>query len=230
MDALLYDKIYKSKNYSAESEALHRHIQAAFAGASTLLDVACGTGRHLEFLGRHYRAEGLDLDQDLLVGAKERCPEMEFYQADMRKFNLGKGFDAITCLFSAIGYLPSVGELEQTLRTLSSHLNPGGVLLIERWIYPEDWQESHVGAAFVDEPDLKIARMHVSKREGRVSVMHFHYMIATPGGVEESDDVDKLYLFSHEEYMSAFEKAGLQVSYEPGFGRGLYLGKKGERE
>jgi SAM-dependent methyltransferase len=151
---------------------------------------------------------------------------MEFYQADMRKFNLGKGFDAITCLFSAIGYLPSVGELEQTLRTLSTHLNPGGVLLIERWIYPEDWEEGHVAAAFVDEPDLKIARMHVSKREGRVSVMHFHYMIASPDGIEESDDMHKLYLFSHQEYVSAFEKAGLKVNLDPSFGRGLYVGKK----
>lgn len=227
MDALLYDKIYKSKNYSSESEVIHRHIQAAAPGAHTLLDVACGTGRHLEFLQRHYLAEGLDLDQDLLVGAKERCSGLEFYQADMRKFNLGKGFDAITCLFSAIGYLPSVGELEQTLRTLTSHLNPGGVLLIERWVYPENWEEGHVGATFVDEPEFKVARMHVSKREGKVSVMHFHFMIATPVGIEESDEVHKLYLFSHEEYLNAFKKAGLEVSYDPNFGRGLYMGKKG---
>ena len=227
MDAPLYDKIYKSKNYSAEADAIHQHIQAAFPGAHTLLDAACGTGRHLEFLQRHYQAEGLDLDQDLLVGAKERCPGLEFYQADMRKFNLGKSFDAITCLFSAIGYLPSVGELEQTLRTLTAHLNPGGVLLIERWIYPDDWEEGHVSATFVDEPDHKIARMHVSKREGRVSVMNFHYMIATPDGIEESDEVHKLYLFSHQEYVKAFERAELKVSYNPGFGRGLYIGKKG---
>ena len=46
--AELYDKIYGFKDYAQEAEAIHQTIQRFKPGAKTLLDVACGTGKHLE--------------------------------------------------------------------------------------------------------------------------------------------------------------------------------------
>jgi ubiquinone/menaquinone biosynthesis C-methylase UbiE len=51
-----------------------RVVTDGCAAAGSLLDVACGTGKHLEQLMRWYQVEGLDLDDGLLAIARERLP------------------------------------------------------------------------------------------------------------------------------------------------------------
>jgi predicted TPR repeat methyltransferase len=78
--------------------------------ARTLLDVACGTGRHLEHLRREFDCQGLDLDEGLLAVAAGRLPGTRLTRADMTDFALGRRFDAVICLFSSIGYLATVEQ------------------------------------------------------------------------------------------------------------------------
>ncbi|MER3479976.1 MAG: hypothetical protein C4327_05670 [Meiothermus sp.] len=70
--------------------------------------------------------------------------------------------------------------------------------------------------------------MNVSRQEGRESVLEFHYRIATPQGVESFTEELRLYLFTPEEYLGAFQAAGLEVEHDPQglIGRGLYIGKR----
>lgn len=224
----LYDKIYSFKDYRAEAEAVHARIQQAHPEAKNLLEVACGTGKHLEHLKAHYQAVGLDLDAKQLEEARQRNPEIAFHQGDMRSFDLGCPFDAVTCLFSSIGYAGSVEGLNQAIASMARHLNPGGVLLVEPWFSPGVWQNNRPHALFIDEPDLKVARMNASRQEGRESVLEFHYLIATPQGVEYFTEELRLFLFTPEEYLKAFRGAGLEVEHDPQglTGRGLYVGKK----
>jgi hypothetical protein len=80
----------------------------------------------------------------------------------------------------------------------------------------------------VDQPDLKIARMNKSEVEERVSIMNFHYLVATPAGIEHFTEMHELGLFSHEEYLDAFRASALEVVHDPDpeklTGRGLYIG------
>src|SRR5919107_548502 len=110
--AQLYDVLYHFKNYHAESEKLHSLIRQHNPSAKTLIDVACGTGKHLECLRRYYRVEGLDLSRELLDITRERCPEVTLHQDDMLTFSLGHNFDVVTCLFSAIAYVKTKANLE----------------------------------------------------------------------------------------------------------------------
>ena len=100
--ARFYNALYWFKDYPTACNALHALIQREVPGATTLLDVGCGTGKHLEHLGRNYQVEGLDLSGELLAVARERCPGVPLHQADMSNFSLGRTFDAVTCLFSAL--------------------------------------------------------------------------------------------------------------------------------
>src|SRR5512135_455420 len=97
--AEFYDALYHFKDYSATSMQLHALIQQYNPGAKTLLDVACGTGRHLEHLQKYYQVEGLDLSPEMLVIARGRCPEVPLHQGNMVDFRLGRTFDVVTCLF-----------------------------------------------------------------------------------------------------------------------------------
>ena len=227
--ARYYDALYAFKDYGAAAAALRAHVRDRHANAASLLDVGCGTGRHLQELHGDYQVEGLDLSPELLQVARDRLgPDVPLHQADMADFALGRRFDVVTCLFSAVAYVRTHENLRRAVRCMADHLNPGGLLLIEPWFSPERYWVGRITANFVDEPDLKIAWMYVSERRGDVSVLPIHYMVGTTGGVEEFREEHQLGLWTHEEYMAALSDAGLtEVAHDAAgfFGRGLYSGR-----
>ena len=229
--AKYYNAIYASmgKDHATEARKIHQLIQTyKRTSGNTLLEVACGTGLHASILRKDYQVEGLDLDAGLLEVASQNYPDIPFHQADMTEFDLGKQFDAITCLFSSIGYVKTMVRLNQAIQTMTNHLLPGGALVVEPWFTPEQWEPGRLGALFVDEPDLKITRMSTGGVEGRLSFLLFHYLIGTPQGVEYFTERHELGLFTHEEYLEAFRNADLETIHDPeGLdGRGLYIGLK----
>lgn len=226
--ARYYDKMYGRKDYAGEVECLVELAGLKPAdGSLSLLDVACGTGRHIECLRGRYAVEGLDICPELLEDARRRNPGVVFHEGDMTAFDLGRRFDAVICLFSAIGYAGSIEGLRAAIRRMAAHLAHGGVLVIEPWFTPEEWRPDTAHGVFVDEPDLKIARVNTSKVSGRMSVLDMHYLIGTTEGTEHLVEHHELALFEREEMEEAFHLAGLGVRLDPlGLtGRGLYIGR-----
>jgi SAM-dependent methyltransferase len=102
--AHLYDLLYAFKDYEAESVALVELIRSRNPAATSVLDVACGTGRHLELLRASFSdLAGVDLEPGLLDVARTRLSGVSLTHGDMRTFDLGRYFDAVTCLFSSVG-------------------------------------------------------------------------------------------------------------------------------
>jgi ubiquinone/menaquinone biosynthesis C-methylase UbiE len=229
--AHLYDTIYLSqgKDYAAEARRIHElGLQYQKSAGNSLLDVACGTGLHAGYLSEFYQVEGVDLDEQMLVAAREKHPGVPFQAGDMRDFNLGRQFDVITCLFSAIGYMKDTTQLRQAIGNMGKHLKPGGVMLIEPWFTPETWHPGSVHSLFVDQPDLKIVRMNLSERKGNISFFTFHFLVGTSKGVEHFSEYHELALFTHDEYLESFRANNLDVLYDTDglYGRGLYIGKR----
>src|SRR3954454_1703834 len=225
--ARIYDAIYASiRDYPREAAELDRLIQERRPGAETLLDVACGTGALLEHIASEYDVEGLALDPEMLAVARQRLPDAAFHEGDMASFDLGKRFDAVVCMFSSIGYAKTEEGLRGAIASMARHLEPAGVLVVEPWLTPDVWGKPHIGSVFVDEPELKIARMNVAETEGTVSVVEFKYLVGTLEGVEHFSERHELGLFTIEQQVAAFESAGLSVEHDPEgpMGRGLYIG------
>jgi SAM-dependent methyltransferase len=228
--ARYYDAIYAWKDYEGEARRIHELVaRYGRSGGAALLDVACGTGAHLAHLRHAYTVEGLDLDEALLEVARAKLPGIPFHQGDMLDFDLGRQFDAVVCLFSAIGYVRTADNLRKAVANLSRHVLPGGVLIVEPWFRPGDMQHRSVHGHYVDEPDLKIARLNVTEIEGTLSILGFHYLVATPAGVEHFAERHEIGLFTHEEYVEAFRLTGLDTIHDPAglMGRGLYIGLRG---
>jgi len=230
MDAVqFYDKIYSFKDYEQEAQQVLRvaedHLRAS---GKSLLDVACGTGRHIEYLKDRYEAEGLDISEGMLAAARIRNPNVTFHHGDMTGFELGRSFDVITCLFSAIGYAKTLDLAGRAIACMSRHLNPGGVVIIEPWFAPTAWQAGTVHAMLVDEAELKIARVNTSFVNGRISHFDLHHLIGTPEGTSHFVEHHELGLFEIDEMKQLFTDAGLSVTYDPEgiTGRGLYVGEK----
>lgn len=227
--AQYYDKIYSFKDYQAEVQKLtaiiHEHLRS---GGNRLLDVACGTGGHIKCLKEQFDVEGLDLDQGLLEIARQQHPAVLFHHADMIEFELGRAFDVVTCLFSSIGYVRTLDNLKRAVTCMARHLASGGLLIIEPWFTPDGWHVPSVHAAFVDEPDLKIARINTSFVDGRLSYFDLHYLIGTPEGTEHFVERHELGLFETSEMHAALAEAGLEVTYDADglIGRGLFIGRR----
>jgi SAM-dependent methyltransferase len=196
-------------------------------GALRLLDVACGTGEHLRHLREHFDVEGLDASLPMLEIARRKLPGVPLHQADMRTFDLGRVFDAAICMFGATGHLRDEDELLAAARQIARHLEPGGVLIVEPWLTPEVFVPGRVSGLFVDEPEVKIARISIGQREGRVGILELHHLIGTPAGVEHFVERLEMTLFPHEAYQSALTAAGLSVDFDPQgpMGRGLFVGR-----
>jgi SAM-dependent methyltransferase len=231
--ATIYDAIYGARNdIGAASDKVHALIQEhKRTEGNALLDVACGTGAHLAHLRRYYAVEGLDLDLGMLTVARQKLPGVPLHRADLVDFDLSRRFDAVLCLGSSIAYVATTSRLRQALHTLTRHTLPGGVIIVEPWFSPEVWQVGRLTADLVDQPALKIARVLVSGVDHRVSTLDIHYLVARPAGVEYFTEHHRLGLFTHAEYLAAFQDAGLAVTYDPDglLGRGLYVGVRSTR-
>ncbi len=229
--AKYYDDIYAAaeKDYRLETRLLHKLIrQYKVSPGKRLLDVACGTGLHASLLTRSYEVEGLDVDKGMLRVARKKHPGIRFRHGDMVDFKLPTQFDVITCLFSAIGHVRTRTRLRQAIRNMASHLVPGGILIVEPWFAPGQWYAGNTGLIEVQKPGFKLVRMSHSGRRRNVSLLEFEYLIGTPEGLQHISEVLELGLFEVQDYVEAFQQAGLKVTHDPeGLdGRGLYIGLK----
>ncbi len=215
LSADVYDTLYSFKNYEEESQKVCALIaEHKRSSGRRLLDVACGTGSHLAFLEPDFECIGVEPSAEMKRKAKEKLPSMEVHDGDMRTFDLGSEFDVVLCLFSAIGYMKNLDELGAAAKNMLRHLAPGGVLIVEPWLSPEVYQSGRTHATFVDEPELKIARMTLGERDGRLSIMEMHHLIADLSGVRHFVERHEMGLFTKEEYVGAFLGDGLKTFWE----------------
>jgi SAM-dependent methyltransferase len=229
--ARVYDLLYEAagKNYEVEADELHVLIQTRRPGAASLLDVACGTGAHLQYLRRYYEVAGVDLAPAMLEEAKNRLSDIHFVGGDMRTFQLRRTFDAITCLFSAIGYMRSTAELDEAVQTMGSHLSQGGVLVVDGWVRRQSWRDpGTIHALSANGHGLVAARVAISRRDGTHTTLELHHLVGSPDGVEYLVESHDMTLFSDDEYRSAFDRAGLAVEVvaSPHPDRDRYIGTR----
>lgn len=225
----LYDAIYSYRNYARESEILRELIaKHKRSSGDRLLDIACGTGHHLEFLSMDFDCVGLDKSPYLLKAAQKRNPECQFIEGDMMYFDLGYWFDAVICLFSAIGYAKNIEILKSTLARFYTHTAPGGVVLVEPWLFPDRFVEGHMSLDTVDRPQYKVSRMSASHRSGDLCVLTYHFTVGRAGKIEKWESRSELSLFTEADYMESMRQAGFDVEFDPVglWSRGLLIGRK----
>jgi SAM-dependent methyltransferase len=223
----LYDAIYHFKNYARECEILRAVIAVAAPGARTILDVACGTGQHDRFLKEHFAVDGIDLNENYLQAARVKNPAGRYTRADMTDFDLATTYDAVTCLFSAIGYVRTADRMQRAVAHMARHVKPGGVLIVEPWLTPQDWKP---GSSFIHAGEIgadKVCRMSHSGQQGNLSVLQLHYLRSTSDGIDHYSEQLELGLFTRDEMTHAFEAANMDLRYDTEglMGRGLYIAR-----
>lgn len=227
--AEFYDLLYAAtKDYAAESAIIAQLIHAAAPAAHRVLDVACGTGKHAqELTALGFAVDGIDLEPAFIAAAAERSPRGAFHIGDMTHFALSRRYDAITCLFSAIGYVRTLERLNRTLATFAAHLEPGGVVVIDPWFEPGDLTDRWIGMVTGAAENVSVCRMQRTLIDGPISHLEFEYLIGSAEGIERRSERHDLGLFTREQMEAAFRAAGLSVQWRDAAlrRRGAYVGR-----
>lgn len=215
----VYDLLMRErgKDHAGQSAEVARLVRERSPRATSLLDVACGTGLHLRHFDALFdRVMGVDLSEDMLRVARARIPRLRTRCADMRQLRLDAAFDAVTCLF-AIPHLESAEELEATVDRLGRHLTPGGVLVVEPWYDPDGFSPGYVATDLIPHDDGVLFRVshstrHPARRDRIRMVVH---VVEADGdsGIRPSTRTVDLTLFRREQYEQAFSRADLVADY-----------------
>jgi len=131
-----YDGLHEDVDYHADCTLLETVISRGLhRRPATLLDLGCGTGNHALILARRgYRVTGIDASAGMLRVARAKATDRAnpaFVRADMRRFDLGRSFDAAICMDGAYTHLLTERDLLAHLGTVRRHLSPGGVYAFE---------------------------------------------------------------------------------------------------
>ena len=219
--AAAYDVIERSlgRNYESDAAFIAALVRAHCPAASAVLDVGCGSGRHLDALRGHFsHVAGVELSAGMVAEAARLYPDIKVEQADMRSFALEQTFDAVISLSGSIGYMTTVEDLGLVLGNMAAHLADGGVVVVEGYFTPEEWQPGRLGTHVASEPGIGVGRLMATSggtsggATSGVGQLDMSYLILAGGRVEHVDETHLLGLFTEEQYEAAFAAAGLQLT------------------
>ena len=169
----VYDLFYVEKNYEAECKYIEDLIAKYSSGTViSILDIGCGTGGHALILTNSgFEIIGMDLSEEMLVQAREKAKQIdiniEFTQGDVKNFDIGRRFDAVTAMFAVISYLTNTQDILSSFAAVRKHLKSGGLFLFDAWFGP---------GVLSDPPREKITKYYMENTEILRTVIPEHDM------------------------------------------------------
>jgi len=128
-----YHKLYNNRNDEEAKNFIQNLIDfLKLSKSSSILDLACGKGRHSIFLNTlGYTVTGADLSENSIEHANRFANDsLHFKVQDMRKpFNLK--VDAVFNMFTSFGYFDDDNEDIKVLENIKSALNTNGIAVVD---------------------------------------------------------------------------------------------------
>ncbi|MCC6488922.1 MAG: methyltransferase domain-containing protein [Candidatus Hydrogenedentes bacterium] len=205
-----YEIIYAHRSVEAAEPEARFAVETLRLGRSDLmLDLGCGTGRHLVHLFKHAGAcVGLDYSPALLRRARNVLPqEVGLVRADMRAIPLTSAFTAVTSFFTSFGYFLDREENLRVVQEVARVLRPGGRFLID-----------HANATHVE----RALEPEGTRRHGSFEIRETRWIDAATRRVNKTTRLfrdgrelerteESVQLYSQTELRSLLAEAGLRV-------------------
>ena len=133
-------------NTETECDFIQACLKAAGpAKATRLLDIGCGSGRHVIDLARRgFEMTGVDLSPEMIEFVEEAARETDVHVSasvdDLRDLEIQGTFDAAFCFMDTFRFLLTNNAIVAHLKTVAKLLAPGGLYLTDFWI-PHQWDQ-----------------------------------------------------------------------------------------
>ena len=100
---------------------------------ATMLDVACGKGRHsMQLASKGFDVTGIDLSHESIREAlKNEKENLHFFEHDMRLPFWINYFEYAFNFFTSFGYFETQREHDNAIRTIAQALKPGGIFVMD---------------------------------------------------------------------------------------------------
>lgn len=128
-----YSELYQNRNNEEARQFISRLLgKMPLTGSETILDLACGTGRHSIYLNSlGFDVIGADISKFSINRAQQHANEkLHFVQHDMR-LPLHATVDVVFNLFTSFGYFDDPTDNLRVLQSVSESLKPGGYFLLD---------------------------------------------------------------------------------------------------
>lgn len=174
-----YLRMYRPQFTPERTDAETAFIERALAlpKGSSLLDLACGFGRHAIGMARRgYRVTGLDFNAHYLdiaaADAARAGVDVAWKSGDMREPGFERAFDGAYSYFTSFGYYDD-RENERVLSGVAKALRPGGRFLLDvvnrdrLLTHPQQrtWSQQDDGALLMEEVTIELLTSRVATRQ-----------------------------------------------------------------
>lgn len=128
-----YSELYQNRDEEEAKQFISRLLdKLPLTGDETILDLACGAGRHSIYLNSlGFEVYGADISEFSIARAKAHSNDrLHFEQHDMRN-PFSPKVDVVLNLFTSFGYFDDVEDNQLVLNGVSKSLKPGGYFLLD---------------------------------------------------------------------------------------------------
>ncbi|MCM3413038.1 class I SAM-dependent methyltransferase [Metabacillus litoralis] len=215
--AYIYDHLMKDAPYDQWVGFIQDSIAKYHKGATTLLDVACGTGEIAVSLAKNnLEVTGVDLSEDMLTVAQSKAERNKvnllFLKQDMRKLNgFPKLFDVVTICCDSLNYLETKEDIKATFHSVFEQLEEDGLFIFD---VHSIHKIHHVFAnhTFADQDEEVSFIWNSFLGDEEHSIEHdMTFFVRREQLYERYDEVHYQRTYSIEEYTSLLAAASFQV-------------------
>lgn len=223
--AKFYNLFYKDKDYAKEAGYIHSLVQKYSKKDKKdlrLLDLACGTGRHLtELLKIGYaNLSGSDIAAPMIEVAKRHAAEtgkkIDLYNYSFQESNQVPGkFDVVTSMFSAVNYIVSFEDQLKSFRNIHGLLEDDGVFVFDYWngnAVARDYSPVKVLRKQDGDGEIvRISETSINLVEQKATVNFTCIYLEKQQKVTEFKEVHELHYYYFSEIRNLLEFAGFNI-------------------
>jgi SAM-dependent methyltransferase len=212
----LYDQLsLRMIPYNEVAAFIKGKIDHYLSGATSVLDLACGTGNlTLELARLGYEVSGLDAALPMLEEARAKTEvaglAINYSHQDMTAFSVEGQVDVITCFYTALNYLNSLEQLEKCFAQVFAALKPGGLFVFDQFT-PAKMRRLFNGVDGGDLGNFYIVTHSKFEDGGQINHEITYFLHEENGCYRRVDEFQHLRSHEFEELEKLLAKAGLTL-------------------
>jgi len=229
--AKFYNLLYKDKDYAKEARYIHNLINNYSLQQTSelkLLDLACGTGKHLSELSNfgYNGLFGSDISPAMIEVARQSAAEskknIEFYNYSFQQSdNIPGKFDVVISMFSAVNYITSFNDQLQTFRNVHKLLHYDGLFIFDFWngnAVVRDFSPVKVLRKNDNQSEIiRISKTGIDLIEQKATVIFNCLYFEDQVKLNEFEEVHQLHYYFFSEMHNLLEIAGFTLLHQSPF-------------